>query len=89
MQSSPSGKKSAKGGASRGDTTPVKLGQLLSEGNRFHAPLPSTRNAAPAEQSITIDMIKAKAVMKDMTSDQQQLVEQLLTKLRQEQQMRL
>ena len=67
----------------KGDQTPIKLGQLLQEENK-----PSV-GTIDDQKSLVIDMIKAKTVMKNMSDEQQGFVEQLLTKLRQEQQMRL
>ena len=75
--------------SSRGDVTPEKLGTLLNEVN---AQLSATKMVEPTRSNIQddpIDMIAAKQVMKGMDSDQQNLVELLLNKLKQEQKMRL
>ena len=49
----------------------------------------SNSKQGAAGGSLLIDTSKAKLLMKEMSQDQQKFVEQLLTKLKQEQQMRL
>lgn len=63
--------------------TPAKLHELLTEVNK------QIDEGNTSHIINTIDMNKAKTVMKGMKPDQQELVEQLLNKLRDEQYMRL
>ena len=71
--------------SNRGDVTPEKLGTLLQEVNAQLSTGTTKREKAKLKnQSDLIDMTEAKQVMKGMDKDQQNLVEMLLKKLRQE-----
>ena len=75
--------------SSRGDVTPEKLGTLLNEVNAQLSATKMVETTRSSRGDDPIDMNAAKHVMKGMDNDQQNLVELLLNKLKQEQKMRL